>query len=136
MLIGHHSFQQRPARLGIAMKWRSGRYPRMALLMLPFLFLLRCNLTALGDPNMAEQMVGIFTLLFVPGYAVLRSLGLDPIAGNAPGYRWPLVVPLSLAIDMLLGMLLVLTPLGLSACSIWAGLSMVALAPLLKARWL
>jgi hypothetical protein len=97
------------------------------MLLLPFMLLLGHSLQLPGPLHLFGQVLGGVALLVVPGYVLLWALRLDPLATSAPGYRWPLVVPLSLSLDILLGTLLVITPIGLSARSLWAGLSVLVL---------
>jgi hypothetical protein len=125
-----------PARPHVEAQWLARRCARVALPVLPFVLLLCCQLQLPGVLHTFERVIGGLTLIVVPGYILLWVLGLDPLAADAPGYRWPLVVPLSLAIGVLLGTFLVLTPIGLSACSLWGGLSVLAAMSFLGARWL
>jgi hypothetical protein len=104
------------------------RYLGIVLLILPLFFLFR----ALGEVSIKpfpEVLVSAASLVIIPGYAALRSLRIDPLR-TASGYGWPLVVPLGLAVDVLLGLVLISTPIGLSAVTLWSGLSIISLASL------
>jgi len=113
-----------------------GQCARASLLVLPLVLLLCSHLQLPGILHTVEHLLGGIALLVVPGYALLRARGGNPVAADAPGYRWPLVAPLSLAIGVLHGTFLVLTPIGLSACSLWAGMSILTVTFVLGSRWL
>ena len=108
-------------------QWLTPGHLRIGALALPPISLLLCRFQFSGGLHIFEQVLGSFTLLVVPGYILLQALGLDPLAVDTVGHRWVLVMPLSVAIDVLLGTFLVLTPIGLSACSLWAGVSTLVL---------
>ena len=116
--------------------WLMPGYFRAGAVALPVLCLLLCRFQLSGGLHIFEQAVGGFALLVVPGYTLLWVLGLDPLAVDTSGYRWALVVPLSVAIDVLLGTFMVLTPIGLSSCSLWAGVSILVLICVLGNRLL
>jgi hypothetical protein len=102
---------------------------RFALLALPAGLALRCIVEPAGVLQAVSGTLGLLALVLAPGYALLWALGLDPLAGGGPsGLRWMLAVPLSLAWDATAGTLLVLTPIGLSACSLWLAMSVWVLA--------
>lgn len=107
------------------------RYIRAGLLLSPFLLLLCYYLLSWESLHIFTQIVGGISLLTVPGYLVLYILGLDPLAADASGYRWSLVLPLSISVNVILGMLLVLTPVGLSFVSLWTGLSILTIVCIL-----
>ena len=82
---------------------------------------------------------GAATLTLVPGYALLSAIGALPgrrIPAEGPGLTWAMIVPLSLAIDAMVGTVLVIGP-GLSKCNLWSGLAafvLIAIAGASAAR--
>lgn len=98
---------------------------RAAFLGLPLVLMVFSHFATPGPLDFFLHLAGGFALLVAPGYAVLYALGLDPIGARNPEYRWVLLIPLSLAVGVLVGMFLVLTPIGLSACSLWTSMSVV-----------
>lgn len=110
------------------MSERARRFLGLALLLLPVLFLFRTQ-GQVSERHLAEAVTAGAALLVIPGYAVLRTLRLDPLR-PAADHRWPLVVPLGMAADIVLGLVLVSTPVGLSAVTLWSGLSVISLTSL------
>lgn len=102
---------------------------RTLLLVSPFLLALLCVAGMKPVAAAPLGLIGAATLLLVPGYALLWTVRRDPFAPNVLLQEsWLLVIAVSLALDVLLGVFLVLTPVGLSACSLWIGLSAGVLA--------
>ena len=99
------------------------RFVRVVLMSLPLIALARHALPLSAPPNPVDQTVGVLALSLTPGYVLLSMLKLDPLAKRAPSWLWGLVVPLSLAIDTVLGTFLVMTPIGLSQLPLWTSIS-------------
>ncbi len=116
-------------RLSWAAK-RGSRSPKrtvaeMALFGLPLVLLAFWSIEFPAPVDLAVNVAGAVAMLVSPGFAVLRAaLGRR----RRLGAGWALVVPLSLAIDIALGTALVLTPVGLSELTLWAGLSITVVA--------
>ncbi len=104
------------------------------LLGLPLLMLMGQMVEPSGALGLALGLLAVPVLLVTPGYALLCVLRLGPLAAGAGLSTRVLVVPLSLAVDVLLGTVLVISPARLTAASLSAGLSVLSVGALLWVR--